>query len=192
MMNADFQNIRRRCVAREDLMVGHEHQGGIEGVPALDVVEGFEIALEEARLHPSDYRPGLVSARWHRIAKSSVSPCPRPSSTSPVGPLSFPIRCRGGRMKSASAWLSGHGKTDVMRMVLRDGLRLTACGMAVGLPGALYLTRFLRTFSYGVVPADLTTFSVVCVILGVAALLASYLPARRADRVDPMAALCLE
>jgi putative ABC transport system permease protein len=86
----------------------------------------------------------------------------------------------------------GAERGDVLRMVVGAGLRMAAFGMAIGLAGALFVTRVLKTFLYGVGPADRTTFAAVCAILGAAAFLASYLPARRAAAVDPMAALRLE
>ena len=78
---------------------------------------------------------------------------------------------------------------DVLRMVVSDGLRMTLFGIVFGLAGALLVTRVLNTFLYGIRPTDAPTLSVVCVILATAAFLASYLPARRAAGVDPMAAL---
>ena len=83
----------------------------------------------------------------------------------------------------------GAGRSDVLRMVVGGGLRMAALGMAIGLAGALLVTRVLRTFLYGIEPTDRTTFCLVCAILGAAAFVASYLPARRAATVDPMAAL---
>jgi putative ABC transport system permease protein len=74
-------------------------------------------------------------------------------------------------------------------MVLASGLRMAAFGMAIGLAGGLFITRILKTFLYGIGPTDGTTFFLVSAILGAAALLASYLPARRAASVDPMSAL---
>ena len=68
-------------------------------------------------------------------------------------------------------------------------LRMAALGIAAGLAGALLVTRVLKTFLYGLEPTDRITFCLVCAILGAAAFLASYLPARRAASVDPMAAL---
>jgi len=83
----------------------------------------------------------------------------------------------------------GARQRDVLQMVVSAGLRMAACGMAIGLAGALILTRVLGAFLYGVEPTDLLTFCLVCMILGAAAFWASYLPARRAAKVDPMAAL---
>jgi putative ABC transport system permease protein len=83
----------------------------------------------------------------------------------------------------------GAGRSDVLRMVVASGLRMAAFGMAIGLAGALFITRVLKSFLYGIEPTDRTTFFLVSAILGAAALLASYLPARRAASVDPMSAL---
>jgi putative ABC transport system permease protein len=83
----------------------------------------------------------------------------------------------------------GAGRSDVLHLVVGAGLRMATFGIAIGLAGALCVTRVLRTFLYGVEPTDRITFGLVCAILGAAAFLASYLPARRAAGVDPMSAL---
>jgi predicted permease len=87
--------------------------------------------------------------------------------------------------------LGAKGK-DVVRLVLGQGLRLTAIGMVFGVVGALGLTRFLRSLLYEVRPTDPPTFLFVLVLLAGVALAASYLPVRRAMRVDPMVALRYE
>ncbi|HUA85042.1 MAG TPA: ABC transporter permease [Bryobacteraceae bacterium] len=86
----------------------------------------------------------------------------------------------------------GAGRGEVLRMVAGAGLRITAAGMIAGLAGALPVTRLLRSFLYGIAPSDQTTFAAVCAILAIAAFCASYLPARRAARVDPVIALRLD
>jgi predicted permease len=83
----------------------------------------------------------------------------------------------------------GAQKADVLRMIIRQGLRLTLIGIGIGIAGALVLTRFLSSLLYGVKPADPLTFIGVSLVLTAVALLACYVPARRAVRVDPMAAL---
>jgi putative ABC transport system permease protein len=80
----------------------------------------------------------------------------------------------------------------VMRDVLGYGLRLTGVGLALGLAGALAGTRLLVSMLYGVRATDPITFMAVCLILAAVALMASYLPARRATHVDPMVALRYE
>jgi ABC-type antimicrobial peptide transport system permease subunit len=81
---------------------------------------------------------------------------------------------------------------DVLGLVLRQGLGLVALGMSVGLAGALGLTRFLRGLLYEVKPLDPLTFGGVALLLALVALLACWLPARRAAKVDPMEALRCE
>jgi ABC-type antimicrobial peptide transport system permease subunit len=83
----------------------------------------------------------------------------------------------------------GAARGDVQQMVVKSGLRMAAIGIATGLAGALFITRILKAFLYGIEPTDGVTFGLVCALLGVAAFLASYLPARRAASVDPMVAL---
>jgi predicted permease len=83
----------------------------------------------------------------------------------------------------------GAQKSDVLRMVVGQGLKLTLVGMAIGVAVALALTRFLSSLLYGVKPIDPLTFIAVSVLLTAVALLACYIPARRAAKVDPMVAL---
>jgi len=74
-------------------------------------------------------------------------------------------------------------------MFVRNGLLLSAIGAACGLTAALALTRLMKSLLYNVSPADPLTFAAVSAALILAAALASYLPARRATRVDPVEAL---
>jgi ABC-type antimicrobial peptide transport system permease subunit len=86
----------------------------------------------------------------------------------------------------------GAGTGDVLRLIFREGLVLAAIGIAIGLTLALTVTRLLASFLYGVSPFDLATFIGVPVLLGLVTLLACWLPARRATKVDPIIALRAE
>jgi predicted permease len=83
----------------------------------------------------------------------------------------------------------GATMAHVLRLVVRQGARLVALGLLIGVPAALALTRLLRGALYGVSPGDPATFVGMTMLLSAVALLASYVPARRATRVDPMTAL---
>jgi ABC-type antimicrobial peptide transport system permease subunit len=86
----------------------------------------------------------------------------------------------------------GADARGVLRLVVGEGLRLTAIGLLVGLAGAYIAGRALTTLLYGVSPRDPVTFVVATVLLLGVAALASYVPARRATKVDPMTALRYE
>jgi putative ABC transport system permease protein len=83
----------------------------------------------------------------------------------------------------------GAQRTDVMRLIVGHGALLGAAGVGIGLGVALIVTRFLRTLLFGVTPLDPASFVGVAVVLSTIVLLASYIPARRAMRVDPAEAL---
>jgi ABC-type antimicrobial peptide transport system permease subunit len=86
----------------------------------------------------------------------------------------------------------GARPVDVLRLVVGRGMALAGAGVVLGTAGALALTRFMRGILYNVTPTDPGTFSAVAIVLLVAAALASWLPARRAARVDPSVALRAE
>ena len=86
----------------------------------------------------------------------------------------------------------GARRAEIRALVLREGLTLAAAGVALGLAGALALTRILSGLLYGVSTTDPSTFVTTGLILTAAAMLACYVPARRAARVDPMVVLRCE
>jgi putative ABC transport system permease protein len=86
----------------------------------------------------------------------------------------------------------GAQRGDILRMMLREGLQLTAIGLAVGLAGAAVVAKAGAALLFGVSGTDPVTFGGVSVLLTLIALAASYLPARRAARIDPIRALRCE
>lgn len=86
----------------------------------------------------------------------------------------------------------GASRTDVLQMVVRQGMTQALIGSAVGVAGALLLSKLMAKMLYGVQPTDPATFGSVVIVLGTAALLAVFVPARRAARTEPMAALRAE
>jgi ABC-type antimicrobial peptide transport system permease subunit len=83
----------------------------------------------------------------------------------------------------------GAQRSDMLQMILRRGLQLTAIGLGVGLVASALLTRFLTRMLYGVKPLDLITFTAVSVVLLAVSALASFAPAWRASHLDPMKTL---
>lgn len=77
----------------------------------------------------------------------------------------------------------------VVRLVLRDGARLIATGVVLGLPAAWIASRWTKSMLFGVTPMDAGAIAAALALLTTAALLAAYLPARRASRLDPLTAL---
>ncbi len=86
----------------------------------------------------------------------------------------------------------GAGRTDVLRLVLNHGLKMAFSGLLLGLVAALGLTRLLAELLYGVSATDPATFAVIALVLMVVALLACFVPAWRATRIDPLVALRYE
>ncbi len=86
----------------------------------------------------------------------------------------------------------GAQTSTILKMVIIEGVLLALLGVGVGLIGSFLLTRFLNTMLFGITPTDPFTFASVSVLLVLVALLASYIPARRATRIDPIIALRLE
>jgi putative ABC transport system permease protein len=86
----------------------------------------------------------------------------------------------------------GASRSAILAWVLKQGMILTVAGIAVGLLGAFALTRLLRSLLFGIAATDIVTYGVLAILLTLVALIACYVPARRATKVDPLIALRYE
>jgi predicted lysophospholipase L1 biosynthesis ABC-type transport system permease subunit len=102
----------------------------------------------------------------------------------------YRVACRTPEIGIRKALGATHG--DILGMVLREGVMLTLVGLFAGLLLGLAAARLVGSLLYGVRPVDVVSIIVTVVLLGAASLLASYIPARRAAKVDPMVALRYE
>jgi ABC-type antimicrobial peptide transport system permease subunit len=83
----------------------------------------------------------------------------------------------------------GANRGDILRLVVRQGVELAAIGLTIGLAGSFLAARILEDVLYDVKPTDPMTYGAVAGFLGLATLAASYVPARRATKIDPMTVL---
>jgi putative ABC transport system permease protein len=199
-------------------VVGNVHQYGLEAPPTLDVYysEGWPryivirtasdpVALAQAAIgEVHKFDPNLPVTHvmtLDNLFSDSVSP--RRFSTFLLGMfaalalllaamgiygvMSYLVSLRTGEIGIRMAL--GAQPRDIWRLVLGRGAQLALAGVALGLFGAFALTKLISSLLYGVKPTDPLTFGVVALLLVSVALLACYVPARRAMRVDPMVAL---
>jgi putative ABC transport system permease protein len=103
------------------------------------------------------------------------------------GALSYATTCRTREIGIRLAL--GAGRNEAMKLILKQGMRLVLAGIALGLPSALAVSRAMKALLFGLGAADPTTYVAAPLLLTLVALLACYLPARRATKVDPVIAL---
>lgn len=103
------------------------------------------------------------------------------------GVMTFSVAQRNHEMGIRVAL--GAGRAQVLKLVVGDGMRAALIGMAIGLPGAYFVGKILKTLLYNVGALDLRALIGVAILLLASALLACYVPAWRATKIDPLAAL---
>jgi putative ABC transport system permease protein len=144
----------------------------VASVRTMDLV----VADATARSRMSSYLLGAFAALALVLAAIGL-----------YGVIAYGVAQRRGEIGVRVALGADHGA--ILGLIVRQGMRLTAAGLALGVAGALVLTRLLRSLLFGVTATDPATFLAVPLVLGAVALLASYLPASRAARTDPAIAL---
>ena len=149
-------------------------------VPVTEVTTLSELLAHEAS--PKRFNAGLLSL-FAGIALSLAA-------IGVYGVTSYTVAQRTHEVGIRMA--IGAQNSDVLKLFLREGLQLVLLGLVIGLAGAFALTRLIQSLLFGVSPADGATFALVAVGLLVVALLACYIPARRATKVDPLVALRYE
>ena len=149
-------------------------------VPVTDVATLNEILAREAA--PRRFNAALFSA-FAVLALVLAA-------TGVYGVIAYSVARRTHEVGIRMA-LGAQGR-DVLGLFVSDGMRLVLLGLALGLAGAFALTRLMASLLFGVKATDLMTFAIVAISLLVVGLLACYLPARRATKVDPLVALRYE
>ena len=146
-------------------------------LPVTDIgwmSEAVDASLGQARLRT--WLLGLFGAMALTLAAAGI-----------FGVISYSVSRRTQEFGIRMALGASEG--EILRLVLKEALRLAIAGVGAGIVVALGLTRLIASLLYGIRPTDPATLIVLPPLLTAAALLAAYLPARRATRVDPTAAL---
>lgn len=151
-----------------------------KNIPVSDIIT-MEGAIDEQVAAPRFYALLLAIFSFVAVALGAVGI---------YGVMSYSVARRTHEIGVRMAL--GAKATDVFRLVVIQGMQVAALGGAIGLLSSLGLMRLLRAVLFGVRPTDPLTFAVSAVVLAAVALVACYIPARRAMRVDPMVALRYE
>lgn len=143
------------------------------------------------RTFPQIYAESLGSRRFNLILIGSFGVVALLLATAGVfGVMAYSVSRRTREIGVRVAL--GARSSDVLAMILRQGMRTIVIGLAIGLAGSLALTRTMTSLLFGVTATDPVTFAAVIALLIAAALLACYIPAWRAAKVDPVVALRYE
>jgi len=154
---------------------------GVDGNVAVSEVQTMTEVVARATASPRFYLMLLGSFAAAALALAAVGI---------YGVMSYAVARRTNEIGIRMAL--GARPADVVRLVMREAVEVAALGGATGLVIALLVTRLMGALLYGVAATDAVTFASVCAVLTTVALLATYLPARRAVRVDPLKALRAE
>jgi len=158
--------------------------------PLRAAVLGLDSNLPIFDVRTLESRVGDVSSRARFSASLLATFAAIALALAAVGVYAVMTFAVSGRTREIGLRMAvGAGSKDVLRLVLRDSAALTLIGLGVGLAASLGLTRFLAGQLYGVEPTDAWTYMAVTGLLALTALVAAWLPARRAARVDPLIAL---
>jgi hypothetical protein len=185
------------------MKIAHARRSRVFGF-ALMVAPYFAFVVEISLTTTADWRMARTSRRGRReMCQEYVCKISRwmdSVRTEPAGPHDGDARIRWttqplsrapSRMAPAISAI-GASPLGVIWLVVREGMLLTTVGLTAGLAGALAAVRWIHSLLFGVTPADPATFAGVACALTVAAVLATYVPARRAASVDPTNALRID
>jgi putative ABC transport system permease protein len=158
----------------------HSVDAAMPGVPVYSIATMLEnIALNQEQARFNTLLLGLFATLALILAAIGI-----------YGVLSYSVAQRTHEIGVRMAL--GASRSNVMFLVMGFGLRVAALGVAAGIAGAVFATRLLATMLFGVRPLDIVSFAAGAVVLVAASVLASFVPARRATRVDPIVALRYE
>jgi putative ABC transport system permease protein len=176
--NGLFMAVRTNGTVAPPLSTVRSIARDLDGLATVDSVATMEQLLRNARSRPRFYAVwlGLFAVMALLLAVIGL-----------YGLMSYAVAQRTSEIGIRVAL--GAQRHEVMGLVLRDSLATTAAGVACGLAGAAAFTRYLEGMLFALTPLDPMTFAAVAVLFLVVALVASYVPARRATQVDPLVAL---
>ncbi len=161
--------------------------------PIRDIMRAMdpEVPMDDARPMDTYVARSLAPARFNTILIGLfASVALLLTALGLYGVISYSVSRRTQEIGTRMA-ISAH-PANILKLVVAQGMLLTVVGLLAGLAGATLISRLLVSLLFGVSPTDFATYTVMSVVLCSVSALASYIPARRAARIDPMAALRYE